>query len=144
MDDFVRVVTYNGSVLHSSINFIILTVVLGACLVSRNTRILSHIVIVVLFISLQVVLWLVFNFQAPGVSAVWCGVAGSMMPDLVVGSRRRHNVSGSALATSAAALAIVFYGLTEPATLRPHLAIVAGGALVGTASTLYSRWRSSN
>ena len=124
MDLIITALGYDGSVLDTVLNAVVLIAVLTALSAQRRSP--WWIVLIVMAV-LQVALWLAAG--AVGFSVVWAGLAGAVVVELVVrsGSRpRQHSMLVIALVVVLAA--IIYYAVTLPliTTIAHLLALVLG------------------
>ena len=133
MDLIITALGYDGSVLDTVLNAVVLIAVLTALSAQRRSP--WWIVLIVMAV-LQVALWLAAG--AVGFSVVWAGLAGAVVVELVVrsGSRpRQHSMLVIALVVVLAA--IIYYAVTLPliTTIAHLLALVLGVGI-----HLLARW----
>lgn len=122
LDTLYRGLTYDGSALHSAINYALLLVSLVPWLLRRGTP--AWLACFALACAIQVILW--FAVRATGVSVVWCAMAG-------FGLFHLHNKTVLAAVLLCAA-GIVLYAFWFPMiTTVAHLIAVGIGASVGLA-----------
>ena len=124
MDLIITALGYDGSVLDTALNAVVLIAVLTALSAQRRSP--WWIVLIVMAV-LQVALWLAAG--AVGFSVVWAGLAGAVVVELGVrsGSRpRQHSMLVIALVVVLAA--IIYYAVTLPliTTIAHLLALVLG------------------
>ena len=124
MDLIITALGYDGSVLDTVLNAVVLIAVLTALSAQRRSP--WWIVLIVMAV-LQVALWLAAG--AVGFSVVWAGLAGAVVVELGVrsGSRpRQHSMLVIALVVVLAA--IIYYAVTLPliTTIAHLLALVLG------------------
>jgi len=124
VDLIITALGYDGSVLDTVLNAVVLIAVLTALSAQRRSP--SWIVLIVMAV-LQVALWLAAG--AVGFSVVWAGLAGAVVVELDVrsGSRPRQ-LSMLVIALVVVLAAIIYYAVTLPliTTIAHLLALVLG------------------
>lgn len=124
MDLIITALGYDGSVLDTVLNAVVLIAVLTALSAQRRSP--WWIVLIVMAV-LQVALWLAAG--AVGFSVVWAGLAGAVVVELGVrsGSRPRQ-LSMLVIALVVVLAAIIYYAVTLPliTTIAHLLALVLG------------------
>ena len=123
MQTIVRALTYNGSVLDTVLNAIVLIVLVAALLTQRRSPWWTALVVVVV---VQIAVW--FALGVVGFSLVWSGLAGVAAVDLLVrrGTSGRWMLRGALIIALAA---LLYYAVTvPPISTIAHLLAVAVGA----------------
>jgi len=124
VDLIITALGYDGSVLDTALNAVVLIAVLTALSAQRRSP--WWIVLIVMAV-LQVALWLAAG--AVGFSVVWAGLAGAVVVELGVrsGSRPRQ-LSMLVIALVVVLAAIIYYAVTLPliTTIAHLLALVLG------------------
>jgi len=124
VDLIITALGYDGSVLDTVLNAVVLIAVLTALSAQRRSP--WWIVLIVMAV-LQVALWLAAG--AVGFSVVWAGLAGAVVVELGVrsGSRPRQ-LSMLVIALVVVLAAIIYYAVTLPliTTIAHLLALVLG------------------
>jgi hypothetical protein len=135
--------TYNGSVLDTTLNTVVLVILIAALAAQKRS---PWWITFVAMVALQVVLW--FALEAAGISVVWSGLAGAALVELGAGrTSSRHTVASdrppAAIITAptrrrlliAAAVvamaAIVYYAVALPpiSTVAHLLALLVGAGI---------------
>ena len=123
MDTITGALTYDGSVLDTVLNTVVLVVAIVALVAQGRS---PWWVVLVVITVLQVVLW--FALGVVGFSLIWSALAGAAVVELVGRRRMPGNRWALGVAAVAALVLIVYYAVTLPAitTVAHLLAVLVG------------------
>jgi hypothetical protein len=120
----IAALTYDGSIVDTVLNAVVLIVVLAALVAQRRSP--WWITLAVMTV-LQVALW--FAMGVVGFSLVWSGLTGAILVELIAQRRSPSRRWVLVVSAAVAGAAIIYYAVTfPPVTTIAHLLAVLVGA----------------